>query len=284
MNSSQLKFWAFKENPYSNDITNISFFLKMYQYDETIKKMVMGVEELNLDITQIAGEVGTGKSFTCVMLTSIFRDKGYYVIYMQNPCDNYEILIRKIVSELTNQKPRDITDATMMFEDALERINSAGKQLIIIFDECHVYDDVTLDKIRLLSNYNAKASSRKLISLILVGQPELREKIRKMKQLYSRIKVKQYLNYLNESEMETYILHRLYVAGYSKKKANPFCEHIRQIYTATLGAPRAINNVCEKALEISADKKEKVISEETMKEAIAYYTEIYDEEESTDER
>ncbi|NLZ53150.1 MAG: hypothetical protein GX892_08390, partial [Thermoanaerobacteraceae bacterium] len=124
----------------------------------------------------------------------------------------------------------------------------------------------TLDKIRQLSNYNAK-SDIKLLSLVLVGQTELMTTVRTMQQLYSRIKVKQYLERLKKYEILDYIEFKIRAVGYVGGD-NPFRDHIEEIYEATKGMQRLINNVCEAAIDCAADENTTIITKEIMAKGI----------------
>lgn len=268
MKPNTLKFWSLKETPFNNDINNKKFFYRSVKYDETIIRIINGVRELNTDITMIYGEVGTGKSFTSAIILSELQELGYYALYYPAAYENFETLMCKIVRDIaTDEKPITITEATLLLEDILKVIENENNQLVLILDEAHTYDITILDKIRQLSNYNAK-SNRKLMSLILVGQTELILKVREMKQLNSRIKERQYLEYLKDDEIENYITFKMQQAGFSKRKTNPFEGLYKEIKNATLGMPRLINNVCETCLEIAASDGEKIINIDILNRSI----------------
>ena len=104
------------------------------------------------------------------------------------------------------------------------------------------------------------------LSLVLVGQTELMNTV-KMQQLYSRIKVKQYLERLKEHEILDYIEFKIRAVGYTGRE-NPFRDHIGEIYEATKGMQRLINNVCEAAIDYAADENTTVITKEIMAKGI----------------
>lgn len=267
LKNRSLLLFGFKSNPFVNTIKDKRLFHRTEKYNETLLRMHEGIREPNTDITMIYGEIGVGKSYTSAILTSELDEMGYYVVYIPNSYELFEILMCSIVSNISDKTPTNITEATLYFEELLKRIEQDQNQLVIILDECHTYDMETLDKIRQLSNYNAKSES-KLLSLVLVGQTELMTKVKQMKQLYSRIKVKQYLECLKEHEILDYIEFKIRAVGYDQNKENPFKEHISEIYAATNGMQRLINNVCEAAIDIAADENKTIITKEIMQRGI----------------
>jgi Archaeal ATPase. len=210
--------------------------------------------------------VGTGKTFTSIvimtmLLNKTLAQKDFKVVYLELSYENFEVLLCQIVNKLTNKTVDNLTEATNLFRKVLQEIRKEGSQLVLILDESQDYDRKTLDQIRQLSNYN---TSYKYLSILLVGQPELREKIVSMKQLASRIKVKQYLNNLNVEEVPHYISFRMQAAGFSQK-TNPFTPYIKEIYAATGGMPRYINTLCTSFLMAGASQKTKRIDKILLK-------------------
>jgi len=266
LQTKALLLFGFKENPFVNSIKNKKLFHRTPKYNETLLRMHEGIKEPNTDITMIYGEIGVGKSYTSAILNSELDEMGYYVVYMPNSYENFETLMCSIVRNITDKSPTNITEATLYFEELLEKVEEEENQLVIILDECHTYSMETLDKIRQLSNYNAK-SDMKLLSLVLVGQTELMNTVKKMPQLYSRIKVKQYLEPLKEHEILDYIEFKIRTVGYTERE-NPFKDYIREIYEATKGMHRLINNVCEAAIDIAADENTTIITKEIMVKGI----------------
>lgn len=274
-----LKFWGLKEDPFNDSKKDIRYFYQSSQHTEAIERIFYGINDQNLDILMLTGEVGTGKTFTSIVIMTMLLNKAltkkdFKVAYMETGYANFEVLLCQIVNKLTNKTVDNLTDATNLFKKVLEEIRKEKSQLILILDESQDYDKKTLDQIRQLINYN---TSYKCLSLLLVGQPELREKIVTMKQLASRIKVKQYLNNLNVEEVPNYISFRMRVAGFTKKN-NPFSPYIKEIYAATGGMPRYINTLCTSFLIEGALRKQDKIDKATAQEIIRKFEQdIYEE-------
>ncbi len=122
-----------------------------------------------------------------------------------------------------------------------------GNDVVLLIDEAQDLESDLLEQIRLLSNL--ETDQRKLLQIVLIGQPELRDKLneRRLRQLRQRITVRYHLEPLSRQEVERYIQHRLQVVGANGRPAfSPWA--IRSIFRYSGGIPRLINAVCDKAL------------------------------------
>jgi general secretion pathway protein A len=138
-----------------------------------------------------------------------------------------------------------------MLNRFLLETNSAGQDAVLIIDEAQDMPDKTLEMARLLSNLETE--TQKLLQIVLVGQPELRQKLRKAKfrQLAQRITVRYHLETLNYAETAEYLQHRMKIAGSDQGvgKAVSFdAGAIKEIFRFSGGTPRLINAVTDKAL------------------------------------
>jgi general secretion pathway protein A len=128
----------------------------------------------------------------------------------------------------------------------LER-NLAGDEVVLFIDEAQDMSDDLLEQVRLLSNL--ETDDRKLLQIVLIGQPELRERLdrKRLRQLRQRITVLFHLGPISRQETESYIMHRLRVAG-STGRPSFSRPAIGEIHRQSGGVPRLINAVCDKAL------------------------------------
>lgn len=269
-----LGFWGLKEDPFNDNKKDIRYFYQSQQHTEAIERIFYAISELDMDIVMLTGEVGTGKTFTSIVIMTMLQNKNltrknFKVVFLEVSYENFEFLMCEIVNKLTGKVVFTLAEAMSIFKKALEQIKKENGQLVIILDESQNYDSKTLEQIRQLSNYNV---FQKCISIILVGQPELRNKMIGMKQLASRIKVKQYLNNLNIEEVPQYIAFRMRQAGFNKNKT-PFDPYIKDIYKATGGMPRNINTLCTLLLVEGAINKKKEFEEATVKKIISSFEE-----------
>lgn len=262
-------------NPFSEDLKlNIKYFYQSSQHIEAIDRIHSGIKFHNQELLQLSGEVGTGKTFTSIVIMNMLKnDKDEYgrktnrfqPMFIEIGYSNYETLLCQIVKRATNVEVSDIIKATNLFDKIISKLKEKNQQLVLILDESQNYDKKSLDQIRQLTNIN---TSRKYLTILFVGQPELRDKIVSLKQLSSRIKVRQYLNNLKEDEVPEYIISRMAAAGYPKKLGNPFLPYKGEIYLATGGMPRQINTICFQIIEKVRNNQLEVITPQLVEDVI----------------
>jgi general secretion pathway protein A len=132
-------------------------------------------------------------------------------------------------------------------------------------DEAQLIDDEAIfEELRLLVNF--QTDDRFLVTLVLIGSPELREKVRRIRHLDQRIAIRYHLNTLDRTHTANYIAHRLRMAGQERKIFAD--EAVKLIFDFTRGTPREINNICDIALLIGYSKRVREIDETIVAEVI----------------
>ena len=238
-------FYGFREAPF-NITPDPRFLFFSDKHREAFNHVLFGIRERK-GFIQITGEVGAGKTTVC---RAILAELGpaYKTALILNPMVTATQLMRTILSEL-GLEPRKL-DRTAYLE-ILNRFlleqAAAGNDVVLLIDESQDLDPELLEQVRLLSNL--ETDQRKLLQIVLIGQPELREKLnrKELRQLRQRIIVRYHLAPLDRFETERYIAHRLRVAGADGRPTfSPWA--IRTIQRYSGGVPRLINAVCDKAL------------------------------------
>ena len=239
------EFYGFKEKPFS--LTPDPKFL----YLSTQHREVM--EHLNFGILQkegfilITGEVGTGKTTICRALINRLREKTPIALLL-NPFASEEELLRYILTDF------GLTPFGQTRLELIEELNrflldniAKGGICVLVIDEAQNLSFSILEQIRILSNLETEKA--KLLQIVLVGQEELREKLKlpKLRQLDQRVSVRYHLRPLSKEDTAKYIHHRLAVAG-SHGKALFGDGAIREIYRFSQGTPRLVNLLCDRAL------------------------------------
>jgi general secretion pathway protein A len=200
----------------------------------------------------LTGEIGAGKTTICrCFLEQVPANCN--VAYIFNPKLSVTELLRTICEEFhidVSERARDAAGAKEHV-DALNRFllasHAAGRNNVLIIDEAQNLSADVLEQLRLLTNL--ETSERKLLQIILIGQPELRTMLARpeLEQLAQRVIARYHLGALAETETAGYIAHRLSVAGLAT--ASPFRPRlISTIHRATQGVPRRINLLCDRAL------------------------------------
>jgi type II secretory pathway predicted ATPase ExeA len=192
----------------------------------------------------------------------------YKVALLTNPkLDDIEML-RMIAHQLgASELPTRKTDVLIMLEDMLKNNLNDGKKTVVIIDEAHVIEDKNIfEEIRLL--LNLQYEDKFLLTLLLLGQPELKDKVEGIKQLNQRIAMRFHLESLTRDEIVNYINHRLSVAGISKDRQLFMPDAISVIYERSGGIPRRINHICDTSLLTGYGKEAKNITADIVKETI----------------
>ncbi len=238
-------FYGFHEAPF-NITPDPRFLFFSDKHREAFNHVLFGIRERK-GFIQITGEVGAGKTTVC---RAILAELGpsYRTALILNPMITATQMMRTILSEL-GLEPRKL-DRTAYLE-ILNRFlleqAAEGHDVVLLIDESQDLEPELLEQVRLLSNL--ETDQRKLLQIVLIGQPELRDMLnkRELRQLRQRITVRYHLAPLNRFETERYIAHRLRVAGADGRPTFTSWA-IRTIQRYSGGVPRLINAVCDKAL------------------------------------
>ena len=196
----------------------------------------------------LTGEVGTGKTTVCRCLLEQ-APVSSAIAFILNPRLTVEELLATICDELRIDYPAD-SRSIKVFVDQINTFlldaHAKGQKVVLIIDEAQNLSFDVLEQLRLLTNL--ETNKQKLLQIILIGQPELKEKLSKpeLKQLSQRIIARYHLDPLSRKDVKAYIRHRLSVAGIKKELFNSSI--IEKIYNISGGVPRLINLVCDRAL------------------------------------
>ena len=242
-------FYHLKENPF-NMTADPDFFFASRHHEEAFSHLVYGIHQRK-GILVITGEIGTGKTTLCRTLLNRL-DSNIKTALILNPNFSEIQLLKLIVRDLgiegklTNKL--DIIEALNRF---LLEETSQGHNVVIIIDEAQNLTIKQLEQIRLLSNLETE--KEKLLQIVLVGQPELCDKLKlnELRQLNQRVSVRYHILPLKRDELSAYIKHRLDIANINKNgKHRPHFtdEAVDIIYQNSQGTPRMVNIFCDRAL------------------------------------
>lgn len=208
--------------------------------------MLYGIRERK-GFVQITGEVGAGKSTLCRALLNQLGNN-YSTSLILNPMLNAEQLMRAIATEFgLDVRGLDLLDTLEEINLFLLRQVEAGREAVLVIDEAQDLTDELLEQVRLLSNL--ETDDRKLLQIVLMGQPELRDRLNapKLRQLRQRITVRYHLSPLKRVEIGQYVEHRLAISG-AKGRPRFTLPALWRVYCYSQGIPRLVNAVCDKSL------------------------------------
>jgi general secretion pathway protein A len=240
------KFFGLKEKPF-NVTADPNFLFLSRKHKEALAHLAYGIKERK-GFLEITGEIGTGKTTLCRALLNQLDIKTTKTAFIWNPSLSRLQLLKAIVDDLgieLRQRTRiGIISALNKF--LIEQL-SLSHNVVLIIDEAQSLKNSLLEEVRLLSNLETE--KEKLLQIVLVGQPELRDKLKNpsLKQLRQRIGIRYHILPLDRDEIKDYINHRLNIAG-SNGNILFTTEAIDRIFEYSNGIPRLINILCDKAL------------------------------------
>jgi len=238
--------FGLKEHPFSLT-PNTHFYLDSLSHQNAFQTVRVALDTMQ-GFIKIVGEVGTGKTLLCRRLLNTLQDP-YVTAYIPNPQLSPLDLCRAVADEL------GVTTLTTSGQHhLLKKVNrklieeaAAGRQVVLVIDEAQAMPGQTIEALRLLTNLETE--SRKLLQVVLFGQPELDELLThpRLRQLKQRITFQEYLKPLANEQVGLYLQHRIGLAGYNGPGLFP-SRSVRLIARSSGGIPRLINILAHKSL------------------------------------
>lgn len=215
---------------------------------------------------KVTGEVGTGKTLICRKLLNELGDN-YVIAYLPNPYLTPNEIRVAVASELSVDTSLDQHQLTEALNHRLIALSAEDKQVVLLIDEAQMLPHETLEALRLISNLETE--TKKLMQVVLFGQPELDVRLKQdnLRQLRQRITFSYQLRPLLVNETSSYVEHRLTVSGY---RGAPLFEAkaLHLLHQASGGIPRLINVLAHKCLMLSYGQNVRNISAKLVKLAI----------------
>lgn len=254
-------FWGLKEQPFGTT-PDPTFLYLSPQHEEALARIKYAILSRK-GLAMLTGAVGTGKTtLTRALITQMKNTKHAVLLNPKiTPTQLLKDAAFEFGFELVPRFKRDVVVLLRKF--ALEQLGE-GFYLVIILDEAQLISRESLEEIRLLTNW--ETNKEKLFTVILVGQPELERKLRRIPQLNQRIVIRAQLGPLNDRETLEYISHRLRVAGAPLFPFQP--EAINEVYHYSAGIPRLINMICDMCLLEGYIRRTKTLTSEIVKDVV----------------
>lgn len=259
------KYWGLAEKPFENT-PDPRFLYQSKQHEEALTRLVYVVRE-GKGAGMLSGVFGCGKTVLGHALLQELEKDIYRVAFVTNPRLGDVDLLRMIAHHLSGGRgvPTGKTDVLILLNDILLNNMKDGKNTVVVIDEAHsIEDNNVFEELRLTLNFQME--NRFLLTLLLLGQPELREKIDSNKQLAQRIAIRYHLESLDEEDTSNYIIHRLNIARVSRPIFEPGA--MRIVYERSGGIPRRINQICDMSLFAGFGKKVDKVTEDIVLEAV----------------
>jgi len=259
-----LEYWGLKVPPFEN-LPNPDFLYFSPKHEEAMTRLLYATHGRK-GAAMLTGDVGMGKTTLTRAFVRQLPEEKFDIGIIANPSLSPVDFLKEILYQL------NVDENTDSKVDLLRLLNSKSlsnaqedKTTVVIVDEAQaIKDEDTMEELRLLLNF--QMNDRFLLTLILVGQPELRKRVEKIPQLSQRISIKYHLSPLDFPETVKFIFFRLKVAGLEK---SVFSEQaIKLIYQVTGGIPRSIVNLCDLCLLVGFSYKVPLINSKLVEKVV----------------
>jgi general secretion pathway protein A len=263
-----LGFFGLNEKPFAITPDPRYLFLSE-RHAEALAHLVYGINEAG-GFIQLTGEVGTGKT-TVVRSLLAQIPKHAEVALILNPRMSAPEFLLTICEELGIGVPDAASSSVKDLVDILSRYllkaHGAGKRVVLVVDEAQNLAPEVLEQVRLLTNLETE--TQKLLQIILIGQPELRELLGRveLRQLAQRVTGRYHLDPLSPSETEAYVRHRLRVAGATSEIFASGA--LSEVHRLSGGIPRLVNVICDRALLGAYTQDQHAVTSKIVRDAAA---------------
>jgi general secretion pathway protein A len=262
-----LRFYNLREFPFAITCDG-RFYYESPAHAEAMANMVYAVQQQK-GMVLITGEVGAGKTFLGAMLASRLG-AGCTTVHVNHPPKSAMELARALAARTDGDEPptADRMGLLAHVEDFLVRMHNRGRIVAVVLDEAQDMTPATLDELRLLWNW--ERDSRRLAQIVLIGQPDLRQRLKepRWESLRQRISLKFHLGPLSAADGAAYVAHRLRVAADGEAGVEFTPRALADIHAAAGGIPRVINTLCDNALLIGYARGVRCIDEAVVGEVV----------------
>jgi general secretion pathway protein A len=249
-----LEYWGLLKEPFVN-VPDPEFLFPSAEHEEALMRL-MYVIQGRRGAAVLSGDIGCGKTLVSRTLVRELPPQRYDAALVTSPILPPEEFLREIVYQFEGEKgdgPRQKVDSLHAINHRMMTNYKSGKDTIVMVDEAHLVMDnkAILEELRLLLNF--QLNDRFLLTLILIGQLDLEEKIRQVPALDQRIAIKYRLRPLTRKETVEYISFRTKKAGAKRELFSTGAA--REIHYLAEGIPRRINSICDLCLLVGFEEK-----------------------------
>ncbi|MGE3976139.1 MAG: ExeA family protein [Nitrospira sp.] len=243
--SSYESHWGLRLRPFEN-VPDPTFYVPSAKHEAAIERMLYGIHARK-GILMLTGEIGSGKTLLSRAVILKLPRSRYEIGLISNPTIPGDEFLGEILFQLGLDPRGTRVEQLRRMNDQLLANYHREVDTVVVVDEAQAIEhDRLFEELRLLSNF--QLNDRFLITLVLIGQPELRDRIARIPQLAQRVAVQRHIDYLDRAETKAYIFTRLAAAGGELPIFSPGA--ISSIYHHTGGVCRLINSLCDLCLYV----------------------------------
>jgi general secretion pathway protein A len=252
--------WKLARRPFSNS-PDPSFVYKSPAFAEGFARLLYDATELRGGLSLITGEIGCGKTMLAQSLADRLQDTPSSVIPLPYPKVTPSQLLATVARGLGIETPRGKLAVIEALGARLVELHRNGRRPVLVVDEAQLASPSLLEEIRLLTNFEDRQD--KHLHVVLLGQPELRGRVRKRPQIDQRVSLRFHIDPMETEDVRGYVEHRLRVAGWNG--ATIFSDDaFAALAERSGGVPRRINTLATQALFVGAMRKLSTIDGELM--------------------
>jgi len=251
-----LDYWGLQDKPFE-DTRNPRFFFESSRHSEALARLCYLARDGNMRFGLLTGEIGSGKTLTATMLRNYLDALGYDVIYIENADIPFNAIVTEIICELRSDATYlNIPDRYRLMREFKRLVKEPDRNnVVVILDEAQQLSMKSLAQLRNLTNVDFE--ERGCVTIIMVGQPELRQMVTAIPQLDQRIALRFHLRPLRCEDVDRYLRFRMSRSGHADGRI--FEEAASDIISReTGGVPRTINRIARLAVDhayaVAADR------------------------------
>ncbi len=261
---SYLGHWGLAELPFEN-VPDAKYYFPSPMHEEALHRLLYGIETQK-GALMLTGEIGCGKTLLSRSLLNQLSSQAYDLALIANPSLEVDQFLSEVLYQLGIQSSGPKVELIHRLDNRLLENHKRGLKTVLVVDEAHIiHDELLFEELRLLLNF--QLNNRFLLTLVLVGQPELNERVLAIKQFAQRIAIRYHLGTFNADETAHYVKFRLRSANYVKEIFTP--NALLRVFKHSGGIPRNINTLCDLALLIGYMEKATKIDAPTVDRAAA---------------
>lgn len=256
------EYWKLTELPFEN-VPDPRFFYSSKDHQRALLQMFYAINN-RMGAAVLTGDTGCGKTVVSRMLIHELSSDRYEIALMNRPGLSPEDFLRDMLGQLGVEDQSNGKLQRALEVQAVKSAN-AGKYTVVIVDDAHVIeDDNTFEELQSLFSF--QRNGRFFLTLLLVGQADLEERVAGVEALGQQVARQYHLAPLKREETLSYVQTRLEKAGADRSLFDE--DALDALYQASNGVPRDINNICDIALLLGSDAKAKTVGEEQVLKAV----------------
>jgi general secretion pathway protein A len=240
-----------EKQPFDNT-RDSNYFFASSGHAEALSRLTFLVEDRNMGIGLLTGEIGCGKTLIRTTLHRQLAKPAHMVVSLENCLLDFDDLLLEIISQMLGERvtatdlPDRYSRLSTFKQILMSKVAESNRHLVILLDEAQDLNPHSLNALKGLTNIASERQN--FLTLILIGQPEIRASIKQLRQVDQRISLRYHLKALSPQETHQYLDYRLKIAGL--QDPFPFSPAaVQLVYDASGGVPREINRICKLALD-----------------------------------